>query len=56
MYMTRQVEINPLVETPDGRVVCFDAKIAFDDNGWFAHGVAVLLSLFCFKHNLRLLL
>merc|ERR1712000_152708 len=30
-----QVEINPLVETPDGRVVCFDAKIAFDDNASF---------------------
>lgn len=27
-----QVEINPFVETPDGRVVCFDAKIQFDDN------------------------
>ncbi|KAL4226548.1 Succinate--CoA ligase [GDP-forming] subunit beta [Mactra antiquata] len=27
-----QVEINPFAETPDGRVVCFDAKINFDDN------------------------
>ena len=27
-----QVEINPFGETPDGRVVCFDAKINFDDN------------------------
>jgi succinyl-CoA synthetase beta subunit len=30
-----QVEINPLVETPDGRVVSFDAKISFDDNALF---------------------
>ncbi|GFR77919.1 succinate--CoA ligase [GDP-forming] subunit beta, mitochondrial [Elysia marginata] len=30
-----QVEINPLGETPDGRVVCFDAKINFDDNAEF---------------------
>eukprot|EP00033_Pygsuia_biforma_P000318 GCRY01000388.1.p1 GENE.GCRY01000388.1~~GCRY01000388.1.p1 ORF type:complete len:455 (+),score=96.17 GCRY01000388.1:96-1367(+) len=26
-----QVEINPFGETPDGQVVCFDAKINFDD-------------------------
>ncbi|XP_077981365.1 succinate--CoA ligase [GDP-forming] subunit beta, mitochondrial-like [Glandiceps talaboti] len=30
-----QVEINPLGETPDGRVVCFDAKMNFDDNAEF---------------------
>uniref|UniRef100_A0A8B8AXY2 Succinate--CoA ligase [GDP-forming] subunit beta, mitochondrial n=1 Tax=Crassostrea virginica TaxID=6565 RepID=A0A8B8AXY2_CRAVI len=30
-----QVEINPFGETPDGRVVCFDAKINFDDNAAF---------------------
>ena len=30
-----QVEINPLGETDDGRVVCFDAKINFDDNAEF---------------------
>ena len=30
-----QVEINPFATTPDGRVVCFDAKIAFDDNAAF---------------------
>jgi succinyl-CoA synthetase beta subunit len=30
-----QVEINPFATTPDGRVVCFDAKIAFDDNASF---------------------
>ncbi|OQR68042.1 succinyl-CoA ligase-like [Tropilaelaps mercedesae] len=29
------VEINPFGETPDGRVVCFDAKINFDDNAQF---------------------
>ncbi|KAH3819549.1 succinate--CoA ligase [GDP-forming] subunit beta, mitochondrial-like [Dreissena polymorpha] len=27
-----QIEINPFAETPCGRVVCFDAKINFDDN------------------------
>lgn len=27
-----QVEINPFGETPQGEVVCFDAKINFDDN------------------------
>lgn len=30
-----QIEINPLGETPDGRVVCFDAKMNFDDNAKF---------------------
>uniref|UniRef100_A0A8C5DA92 succinate--CoA ligase (GDP-forming) n=1 Tax=Gouania willdenowi TaxID=441366 RepID=A0A8C5DA92_GOUWI len=30
-----QVEINPLGETPEGQVVCFDAKINFDDNAEF---------------------
>ncbi|XP_014674137.1 PREDICTED: succinyl-CoA ligase [GDP-forming] subunit beta, mitochondrial-like isoform X2 [Priapulus caudatus] len=30
-----QIEINPFGETTDGRVVCFDAKIAFDDNAEF---------------------
>jgi len=29
------VEINPFGETPDGKVVCFDAKINFDDNAQF---------------------
>jgi succinyl-CoA synthetase beta subunit len=32
-----QLEINPLGETPDGRVVCFDAKLNFDDNAEFRH-------------------
>ncbi|XP_028397959.1 succinate--CoA ligase [GDP-forming] subunit beta, mitochondrial-like [Dendronephthya gigantea] len=30
-----QVEVNPFGETDDGRVVCFDAKINFDDNAKF---------------------
>jgi len=30
-----QVEINPFGETPDGKVVCFDAKINFDDSAKF---------------------
>jgi succinyl-CoA synthetase beta subunit len=30
-----QVEINPLAETPDGDVVCCDAKINFDDNAQY---------------------
>ncbi|XP_072936159.1 succinate--CoA ligase [GDP-forming] subunit beta, mitochondrial [Epargyreus clarus] len=30
-----QLEINPLVETDDGRVVAVDAKINFDDNAQF---------------------
>jgi succinyl-CoA synthetase beta subunit len=31
------VEINPLVVTKDGNVVCLDAKLSFDDNGLFRH-------------------
>ena len=31
------VEVNPLVLTKDGRIVCLDAKVAFDDNGLFRH-------------------
>jgi succinyl-CoA synthetase beta subunit len=30
-----QVEINPFAVTPEGQVVCFDAKIGFDDNASF---------------------
>jgi succinyl-CoA synthetase beta subunit len=30
-----QVEINPFGVTPDKRVVCFDAKIQFDENANF---------------------
>jgi succinyl-CoA synthetase beta subunit len=32
------VEVNPLAETPDGRVVVCDAKINFDDNAEFRQG------------------
>ena len=31
------LEINPLVVTKDGKVVCLDAKINFDDNSLFRH-------------------
>ena len=31
------VEINPLAETADGRVLCIDAKFNFDDNALFRH-------------------
>ncbi len=30
-----QLEINPFGETPDGRVICFDSKLNFDDNAEF---------------------
>lgn len=30
-------EINPLVETKDGRILAIDAKFNFDDNGTFRH-------------------
>jgi succinyl-CoA synthetase beta subunit len=32
-----QLEINPLVVTKDGRLLCLDAKINFDDNALFRH-------------------
>jgi succinyl-CoA synthetase beta subunit len=31
------LEINPLVVTKDGNVICLDAKINFDDNSLFRH-------------------
>ncbi|MGH7781831.1 MAG: ADP-forming succinate--CoA ligase subunit beta [Candidatus Binataceae bacterium] len=31
------VEINPLVVTQDGKVICLDAKMSFDDNALFRH-------------------
>ena len=31
------LEINPLVVTKDGNVICLDAKINFDDNALFRH-------------------
>jgi succinyl-CoA synthetase beta subunit len=30
-----QVEVNPLAETPEGDIVCCDAKVNFDDNAEF---------------------
>lgn len=32
-----QLEINPFVETPDGQVLCLDAKVGFDSNAEFRH-------------------
>src|SRR5271165_1234564 len=31
------IEINPMVVTKDGRVICLDAKMSFDDNALFRH-------------------
>ncbi|ANM31899.1 succinyl-CoA synthetase subunit beta [Acidobacteria bacterium Mor1] len=31
------VEVNPLVETGDGRVLALDAKVSFDDNALYRH-------------------
>ena len=31
------LEINPLVVTEDGQLVCLDAKVAFDDNALYRH-------------------
>ncbi len=31
------VEVNPLAKTPDGRVLCLDAKVTLDDNSSFRH-------------------
>ena len=31
-------EINPLIRTPDGRVIALDAKVSLDDNAAFRHG------------------
>jgi succinyl-CoA synthetase beta subunit len=36
-YDASQVEINPLIETTDGRVLALDAKMNFDDNALFRH-------------------
>lgn len=36
-------EINPLVETEDGRIVALDAKLNFDDNALFRHQDAAAL-------------
>ena len=31
------LEVNPLVVTKDGRLLCLDAKVSFDDNALFRH-------------------
>jgi succinyl-CoA synthetase beta subunit len=31
------LEINPLIVTSDGRLICLDAKMSFDDNALFRH-------------------
>jgi succinyl-CoA synthetase beta subunit len=31
------LEINPLIVTKDGRLICLDAKMSFDDNALFRH-------------------
>lgn len=38
-----QVEINPLITTPDGKLVALDAKVNFDDNALFRHEDIVAL-------------
>ena len=37
------LEINPLVVTKDGQLICLDAKIGFDDNALFRHPDVVAL-------------
>src|SRR5215831_19238942 len=32
------LEINPLVVTKDGQLICLDAKVSFDDNALYRHG------------------
>ncbi|KAI0982186.1 hypothetical protein GJ496_002043 [Pomphorhynchus laevis] len=36
-YDCTMLEINPFGETPDGRIVCFDAKIVFDESAAYRH-------------------
>ena len=31
------LEVNPLVVTKDGKIICLDAKVGFDDNALFRH-------------------
>ena len=37
------IEINPLVETAEGSLLCLDAKVNFDDNALFRHPEVVAL-------------
>src|SRR5262249_37781918 len=40
------LEVNPLIVTKDGKLLCLDAKIGFDDNALFRHpGIAALRDL-----------
>ncbi len=31
------VEVNPLAKTPEGKVLCLDAKVTLDENAHFRH-------------------
>jgi succinyl-CoA synthetase beta subunit len=37
------LEINPLIETKDGRLVCLDAKVGFDSNALYRHADVLAL-------------
>jgi succinyl-CoA synthetase beta subunit len=37
------LEINPLVVTKDGQIICLDAKVGFDDNALYRHSDIVAL-------------
>jgi succinyl-CoA synthetase beta subunit len=37
------IEVNPLITTPDGKVLALDAKVSFDDNALFRHPEIVAL-------------
>jgi succinyl-CoA synthetase beta subunit len=37
------LEINPLIETKDGRLVCLDAKVGFDGNALYRHADIIAL-------------
>ena len=37
------LEINPLVVTKDGKLICLDAKVDFDDNALYRHPDIVAL-------------
>ena len=38
--MNGLLQVNPLAETPDGKIVVADAKINFDDNAQFRQSVS----------------
>jgi succinyl-CoA synthetase beta subunit len=55
------LEINPLIETEDGRLVCLDAKVGFDGNALYRHADVLALrdeteedakEIEAFKHDL----